>query len=139
MHGLTEADRRPAPRMSESRKERRTATPEAAATAAVVIDILGHTVRSSFSETSAPICNKGFKVVSRPVSCQRRYCQWSLDLTDRMHTDTGVVMMREVCFQKHRSAFVIRVSRWFQGWFHANDDIANGVWISRIACTQTRA
>ena len=43
MHGQTEADRRPAPRMSESRKERRTATPEAAATAAVVIDILSHT------------------------------------------------------------------------------------------------
>ena len=30
----------------------------------------------------------------------------------------------------------VRVSRWFQGRFHANGDIANGVWVSRIVCTQ---
>ena len=46
-----------------------------------------HDARGLFSKTSERICDKGFKVVSRPVSCQRRYCQWSLDLRTRMYTD----------------------------------------------------
>ena len=84
-----------------------------------------HDAQGAFSKTSERICDKGFKVVSRAVSYQRRHGQWSLGLTDRLYIDTGVVMMREVCYQHYRSACVIRVASpvswlisksWFQGW-----------------------
>ena len=48
-----------------------------------------------------------------------------------------LVVRSEVCFQNASERMCARVSRWFQGRFHANDDIANGVWILGAACAQT--
>ena len=67
-----------------------------------------HDARGSFSKLSERICDKGFKAVSRLVSYQRRYCQWSLDLADGVYTDTDVVMMREFVFKNIGAQFVFK-------------------------------